>query len=84
MAMLMKDDPTKQLVYYQVISLSSSVQSVLIYFRQAGIGTYTSNVVKTPAIEAMTKLRDKMVAQSLSDHIKGISFSCSTISFRRA
>ena len=80
MAMLMKDDPTKQLVYYQVISLSSPVQSVLIRFRQAGIGTYTNNVNKTAAIETMTKLRDKMFAHSLSDHIKGLSFSCPTIS----
>ena len=80
MAMLMKDNPTKQLVYYQVISLSPPVQSVLIYFRQAGIGTYTSNVSKTPAIEAMTKLWDKMLARSLSDHIKGPSFFYPTIS----
>ena len=78
MAMLMKDDPTKQLVYYQVTSLSSPVQSILICFRQPGIGTYTSNVVKTPAIEAMSKLQDQMLACSLSDHIKGLSFPVPT------
>ena len=76
MAMLMKDEPAKQLVYYQVISLSSPVQSILMCFRQAGIGTYTSNAVKTPVIETAAKLRDQMFARSLSDHIKGPSFSC--------
>ena len=51
-----------------------------IYFRQAGIGTYTRNVVKTPVIETVVKLRDQMLARSLGDHIKGISFSCLIIS----
>ena len=78
--MLMKDDPTKQLVYYQVISLSSPVQSVLICFLQAGIGTYTSNVNMTGVMKAMTELRDKMFACTLSDHIKGPFFSYPTIS----
>jgi len=74
--MLRKDDPTKQLVYYQVISLSLRVNpAVLMCFRQAGIGTYTSNVLKTPIIERVTKLRNKMFARDLHEHVKGLSVS---------
>ncbi|KAF9644019.1 hypothetical protein BDM02DRAFT_3122619 [Thelephora ganbajun] len=53
LAMLMKDDPMKQLVYYQ-----------------AGIGTYTNNTLKTPIIDGVSKLWDKMFANNLSEHIK--------------
>lgn len=53
LAMLKKDDPTKQLVYYQ-----------------AGIGTYTSDVIKTPIVQGVSKLLDEMVAWNLADHIK--------------
>ncbi|KAF9645435.1 hypothetical protein BDM02DRAFT_3101283 [Thelephora ganbajun] len=53
LAMLKKDDPTKQLVYYQ-----------------AGIGTYTSNVLKTPIVENVSKLLDEMIAWNLAEHIK--------------
>jgi len=53
LAMLKKDDPNKQLVYYQ-----------------AGIGTYTSNVLQTPIVEGMSKLLDQMIAWNLPDHIK--------------
>ena len=73
--MLKKDDTTKQLVYYQVFPLSSrGGSSVLMYSGQAGIGTYTSSVFKTPILESVTKLRDKMVARNLGDHVKGLSF----------
>ena len=77
LAMLKKDDTTKQLVYYQVIPLSSrGGSSVLMYSGQAGIGTYTSSVYNTPILESLAKLRDKMVARHLGDHVKGFSFSC--------
>jgi len=50
---------------------------------QAGIGTYTNNVLKTPIIEAMSKKLDAMIAYDLPDHVKGLSFpprvSCLTI-----
>ena len=42
--------------------------------RQAGIGTYTSSVLKTPIIEGTSKLLDQMIAYNLPDHIKGLSF----------
>jgi hypothetical protein len=71
--MLKKDDPTEQLVYYQVTTLSLHVKSTLLTLDQAGIGTYTSSVLKTPIIESVTKLRDKMVARNLGDHVKGLS-----------
>lgn len=73
--MLKKDDPTKQLVYYQVIFLSSlRVKSPSsCTFVQAGIGTYTSSVLKTPVVEGVSKLLDQMVAYNLDDHIKGSS-----------
>ena len=71
----MKDDPLKQLVYYQVISLGLPMGSAfLMCFRQAGIGTYTSNVLKTPIIERVSQLRDKMFAHSLGEHIQGLFF----------
>jgi len=75
--MLMKDDPTKQLVYYQVISLSRRVKSPVLNmcFCQAGIGTYTSNVLKTSVIEKVSNLRNKMFARDLSEHVKGLSLS---------
>ena len=72
--MLKKDDPTEQLVYYQVTALTLRVKSAVLTFGQAGIGTYTSSVLKTPIIESVTKLRDKMVARNLGDHVKGLSF----------
>ena len=72
--MLKKNDPTKQLVYYQVTFLSQCVKSaVLTWFRQAGVGTYTSNVIKTPIIEATSKLVDAMIAWNMPEHIKGLS-----------
>lgn len=74
--MLMKDDPEKQLVYYQVLSFRRRTifdphPHVLF---QAGIGTYTNSVVKTPILETMAKFRDKMFARTLSEHVKGLSF----------
>ena len=39
--------------------------------RQAGIGTYTSNVLKAPIIESMSKVLDAMIAYDLPDHVKG-------------
>ena len=76
LAMLRKDDPKKQLVYYQVIFFSLCVKSaVLTYCRQAGIGTYTSNVIQTPIIAGMSKLVDSMVAWNMPEHIKGLSKS---------
>lgn len=75
--MLKKDDPTKQLVYYQVISVqASSIKSQPSYnFPQAGIGTYTGNgVLGTPIIQGTSKLLDQMVAWNLPEHIKGFSF----------
>lgn len=70
--MLRKDDPAKQLVYYQVKSLNTRVKSAtLMWFRQAGIGTYTSSVVKTPILEDISKLWDEMIAYDLPDHTKG-------------
>lgn len=73
--MLKKDNPEEQLVYYQVTFLSFHAKSVvLICFGKAGIGTYTSNVLKTPIREATTKLLDSMFANSLGDHIKSLSF----------
>ena len=74
--MLKKDDPTKQLVYYQVISLGPTLTlrvRAYVLFRQAGIGTYTSNVLKTPIVESISKLLDEMVAWNLDEHIKGLS-----------
>ena len=74
LAMLRKDDPKKQLVYYQVIFFSLCVKpAVLTYCRQAGIGTYTSNVLKTQIIEATSKLVDAMIAWNMPEHIKGLS-----------
>ena len=76
LAMLRKDDPKKQLVYYQVIFFSLCVKSaVLTYCRQAGIGTYTSNVIQTPIIAGMSKLVDSMIAWNMPEHIKGLSKS---------
>jgi len=73
--MLKKDDPSTQLVYYQVIPLGLDVKPiVLICPLQAGIGTYTSSVLKTPIIEGMSKVLDEMLAYNLPDHIKGLSF----------
>jgi hypothetical protein len=73
--MLKKDDPKEQLVYYQVTSVGLHVKStVLTCFAQAGIGTYTTSVVKTPVLESMAMVRDKMFARSLNDHVKGLSF----------
>ena len=81
MTMLMNDPAKqKQHVYYQVISLSLPIRSIFTCFLQPGIGTYTNNVNKTPAIEKATKFGDKMFAHSLKDHILGLSFSCPTIS----
>jgi len=75
LAMLKKDDPSTQLVYYQVIPLGPHVNpAVLMPSRQAGIGTYTSSVLKTPIIEGTSKLLDQMIAYNLPDHIKGLSF----------
>ena len=48
--------------------------ALFTFLDQAGIGTYTSSVLKTPIIESVTKLRDKMVARNLGDHVKGLSF----------
>ena len=42
-------------------------------FYQAGIGTYTSNVLKTPVVESISKLLDEMIAWNLPEHIKGLS-----------
>ena len=56
--MLQKDDPAKQLVYYQVLLLICVKSAVLTEFRQAGIGTYTSDVLKTPIIERTSKFVD--------------------------
>jgi len=42
-------------------------------FPQAGIGTYTSDVIKTPFATSVSKLLDQMVAWNLADHIKGLS-----------
>ena len=76
LAMLRKDDPKKQLVYYQVIFFSLCVKpAVLTYCRQAGIGTYTSNVLQMPIIAGMSKLVDSMVAWNMPEHIKGLSKS---------
>jgi hypothetical protein len=73
--MLKKDDPTEQLVYYQVTSVGLHVKSaVLTCFAQAGIGTYTTSVVKTPVLESVAMVRDSMFAPSLGDHVKGHSF----------
>ena len=48
-------------------------------FCQAGIGTYTSNVLQTPIIQGTSKLLDQMVAWNLAEHIKGLSIpSCLT------
>jgi len=44
-----------------------------MYFRQAGIGTYTSSVVKTPVLESISKLLDLMFASEVGNHIKGPS-----------
>ena len=75
LAMLKKDDPKEQLVYYQVTSIGLHVKAaVLTCFAKAGIGTYTTSVVKTPVLESMAKVRDKMFARSLNDHVKGLSF----------
>ncbi|KAF9651414.1 hypothetical protein BDM02DRAFT_3091324 [Thelephora ganbajun] len=41
----------------------------LVYY-QAGIGTYTSNVLKTPIVESASKILDDMFAWNLADHIK--------------
>ena len=74
LAMLRKDDPKKQLVYYQVILFSLCIKAiVLTQFRQAGIGTYTSNVLKTQIIETTSKLVDAMIAWNMPEHIKGLS-----------
>ena len=42
-------------------------------FLQAGIGTYTSDVIKTPVVESVSKLLDEMIAWNLAEHIKGHS-----------
>ena len=42
-------------------------------FRQAGIGTYTVSVVKTPFLEAASKCLDIMFGSSLPEHVKGLS-----------
>ena len=60
-----------------VLSSPRTIPSVLIGFCQAGIGTYTSNVLKTPIVESASKLLDEMVAWNMSEHIKGLSFSSS-------
>ena len=73
--MLKKDNPAEQLVYYQVTSLSLHAKSVILTcFHQAGIGTYTNNVIKTPIRETVTKAGDMMIANSVGDHIQGLSF----------
>jgi uncharacterized protein (DUF2235 family) len=72
LAMLKKDDPTEQLVYYQVISLRLRTIIPSYCFRQAGIGTYTgNNVLGTPIIQGTSQLLDQMVAWNLPAHIKG-------------
>ena len=73
--MLQKDDPAKQLVYYQVASPYMRKSAVLTEFRQAGIGTYTSDVLKTPIIERTSKFVDVMIAWNMPEHIKGLSES---------
>ena len=72
--MLKKNDPTKQLVYYQVTFLSQCVKSaVLTWFRQAGVGTYTSDVLRMPIIEGTSKFVDAVIAWNMPEHIKGPS-----------
>jgi len=72
-------------------SNSNSTRTVLCLhsFRQAGIGTYTSDVIKTPIVESVSKLLDEMVAWNLAEHIKGLptpprfpSFTMSDITFQ--
>ena len=77
--MLRKDDPAQQLVYYQVSSLGQPPDILrshpsFCYYYQAGIGTYTGSVLKTPILEDASKVLDEMVAWNLPDHIKGLSF----------
>ena len=52
-----------------------SKSDVLIWFGQAGIGTYTSSVLKTPILESISKTLDLMFASDIGNHIQGLSVS---------
>ncbi|PSR75657.1 hypothetical protein PHLCEN_2v8948 [Hermanssonia centrifuga] len=53
LAMLRKDDNSRQLVYYQ-----------------AGLGTYTDPLLKSPIVSAVSMTLDQMLAWNLASHVK--------------
>jgi len=55
--MLKKDDPDRQLVYYQVRLISEYSQSSILTAAQAGIGTYTTPQIATPMASKISKVK---------------------------
>ncbi|KAF5339783.1 hypothetical protein D9611_009030 [Ephemerocybe angulata] len=61
-SLLKKDDRSKQMVYYQTLTL-----------RKTGIGTYTSPKIATPIRAGTQKILDKMFASGIHAHVMGFS-----------
>jgi len=73
-SMLKKDDPKKQLVYYQVRSFPPCTVLVVTYpnmFNKAGIGTYTIPQIAKPMMAKLHKVLDSMVGIHLDAHVMG-------------
>ncbi|KAG6329587.1 hypothetical protein ID866_9501, partial [Astraeus odoratus] len=70
-SMLKKDDPSQQMVYYQVSTMPIPISYSDTGATKAGIGTYTIPQIATPFMSKVRKTIDMMVGKHLDAHVMG-------------
>jgi len=76
--MLKKDDRHQQMVYYQVCAPMIQVVFGLMFWCQAGIGTYTIPQIAKPWMAKLSKKIDMMVGMHLDAHVQGTRYPTAT------